>query len=99
MRAGRAAVDELQQQTVNLLSFQPVPKDQFDAQTAFNLLPSLGESAPLSLADIQVRIQRDLRAITGDRLPVPLLQVIQAPVFHGFTLSLFLDFREPVELE
>lgn len=96
---GRAAVDELQQQTISLLSFQPVPKDQFDAQTAFNLLPALGEAAPVSLADTQLRIQRDLRALCSDTLPIPLVQLIQAPVFHGFTVSLFLDFAEPVAVE
>lgn len=96
---GRAAVDELQQQTVSLLSFQPVPKDQFDAQSAFNLLPALGEAAPRSLADTQVRIQRDLLGLLGERVPAPLLQLIQAPVFHGFTISLFVDFTEPVAVE
>ena len=96
---GRAAVDELQQQTISLLSFQPVPKDQFDAQTAFNLLPALGEAAPYSLADTQLRIQRDLHALTADKVPAPLVQLIQAPVFHGFTASLFLDFTEAVTEE
>ena len=96
---GRAAVDELQQQTISLLSFQPVPKDQFDAQTAFNLLPALGEGAPDSLGDTQGRIERDLRALTAGKVPAPLLQLIQAPVFHGYTVSLFLDFTEPVAAE
>ncbi len=42
---GRAAMDELHQQTVNLLSFQELPKAVFDAQTAYNLLSGLGEGA------------------------------------------------------
>ena len=96
---GRAAVDELQQQTISLLSFQPVPKDQFDAQTAFNLLPALGEAALQSLRDTQQRIARDLHALTAGKVPTPLLQLIQAPVFHGFTVSLFLDFAEAVPAE
>ncbi len=40
---GRAAMDELHQQTVNLLSFQTLPREQYDAQVAFNLVPELGE--------------------------------------------------------
>ena len=96
---GRAAVDELQQQTISLMTFQPMPKEQFDAQAAFNLLPALGESAPQSLHAVQQRIHRDLRALTGEKVPAPLLQVIQAPVFHGFTLSMFLDFADPVKVE
>ncbi len=42
---GRSSMDELHQQTVNLLSFQSLPKEMYDAQVAFNLLPSLGEAA------------------------------------------------------
>ena len=34
---GRAAMDELHQQTVNLLSFQSLPRAVYDAQAAYNL--------------------------------------------------------------
>lgn len=46
---GRAAMDELHQQTVNLLSFQTLPREQYDAQVSFNLLPELGEAAKVKL--------------------------------------------------
>ena len=39
---GRTAMDELHQQTVNLLNFQPVPHGIYDAQIAFNLLGGMG---------------------------------------------------------
>ena len=96
---GRAAVDELQQQAVNLLSFQAVPRDEFDAQVAFNLLPALGESAKNSLKAVEQRILADLEALTGNRLPKPLVQVVQAPVYHGITASLFADCGEAVPLD
>ena len=35
-------MDELHQQTVNLLSFQSLPREQYDAQVSFNLLPVAG---------------------------------------------------------
>ena len=35
-------MDELHQQTVSLLSFQSIPREQYDAQVAFNLLPCAG---------------------------------------------------------
>jgi aspartate-semialdehyde dehydrogenase len=47
---GRAAMDELHQQTVNLLSFQGLPRAIYDAQAAYNLLSGLGETAKVSLA-------------------------------------------------
>lgn len=96
---GRAALDELQQQTVNLLSFQSVPREEFDAQVAFNLLPSLGEAAKAPIDLTEARIRRHLRVLAGNRLPDPLLQIIQAPVFHGFAVSLFIEFAQPVALQ
>ena len=96
---GRAAVDELQQQAVSLLSFQSVPRDEFDAQVAFNLLPALGESAKVPLEAIEKRITDDLRALSADTVPAPLLQVVQAPVFHGFTVSLFVELQQAVSPE
>ncbi|SEC32353.1 Asd/ArgC dimerization domain-containing protein [Terriglobus roseus] len=92
---GRAALDELQQQSINLLSFQAVPTEEFDAQVAFNLLPTLGEAARNPIAASEDRILRDLQALSAD-LPVPVLQLIQAPVFHGFGVSLFLEFDQPL---
>ena len=44
---GQKGMDELHEQTVNLLSFQPLPKNIFDAQVAFNMVARYGEhSAP-----------------------------------------------------
>ncbi len=43
-------MDELHQQTVNLLSFQTIPRATFDAQSAYNLLCGFGENAKASLA-------------------------------------------------
>jgi aspartate-semialdehyde dehydrogenase len=93
---GRAALDELQQQAVNLLSFQSVPKDEFDAQVAFNLLPSLGESSRNPLEATRERIVEDFRQVGGPSLPEPFVQLIQAPVFHGFAVSLFFEFEGAV---
>ena len=39
---GRAALDELHQQTVSLLSFQGIPRELYDTQAAYNLLAGLG---------------------------------------------------------
>ena len=55
---GRAGMDELHQQTVNLLSFQTLPRTIYDAQVAYNLLCGLGENAKASLLGIDARIRR-----------------------------------------
>ena len=55
---GRAAMDELHQQTVNLLSFQSIPRATFDAQAAYNLLCGFGENATVNLNAMEARIRR-----------------------------------------
>jgi aspartate-semialdehyde dehydrogenase len=58
-------MDELHQQTVNLLSFQQMPKDVFDSQVAFNLLPRFGSSRTgPSLEAIEHRVIDHYRRIT-----------------------------------
>ena len=95
---GRGAMDELHQQTVNLLNFQPVPRGVYDAQAAFNLLGGLGEEATASLSNVEARIRRQYEALTGGRDPELALQVIHAPVFHGHTFSIAIELERPVEI-
>ena len=42
---GQKGMDELHEQTVNLLSFQPLPKKVFDTQVAFNMVARYGEQS------------------------------------------------------
>jgi aspartate-semialdehyde dehydrogenase len=90
---GREAMDELHQQTVNLLSFQSLPKDQYDAQVAFNMLPVLGESSKVKLAAAEETIARHYAIIGGGSLPMLDLELIQAPVFHGYVGSVLLELE------
>ncbi len=97
---GKEGIDELQQQTVNLLSFQPLPKKIFDAQASFALLAELGKEAPVSIQDIEDRIERHLATLLErlEGVPMPSLRVIQAPVFHGYSFSFWVDFEEAPSL-
>jgi aspartate-semialdehyde dehydrogenase len=97
--SGRLAMDELHQQTVNLLSFQTLPREQYDAQVAFNLLPSLGEVAKVKLAATERRIREQYGEFCEGLLPALALQVIQAPVFHGYVLSMLVEVAQPATVE
>ena len=95
---GRAAMDELHQQTVSLLSFQGLPRAMYDAQSAYNLLCGLGESAAVNLGAAEARIRRHYAALGGARWPALALQVIHAPVFHGHTFSIAVELERDVEI-
>jgi aspartate-semialdehyde dehydrogenase len=60
---GTSGVEELQQQTVGLLSFKSMPKKIFDAQLSFNMLAQYGEDAPVALDFAELRIERHLATL------------------------------------
>ena len=95
---GRAAMDELHQQTVSLLSFQSLPRAIYDAQAAYNLLAGTGESSKVNLQEVAARIRRHYEVLTGGRGPALAVQVIHAPVFHGYTFSIAVELERPVEI-
>jgi aspartate-semialdehyde dehydrogenase len=95
---GRAAMDELHQQTVNLLSFQTIPKTTYDAQLAYNLLCGFGDSAKVNLGLADARIRRQYNALGAKQLPPLAIQTIAAPVFHGHSFSIFVEMERPVDL-
>lgn len=95
---GRGAMDELHQQTVNLLSFQSLPRAIYDAQTAYNLLSGFGENAKASLVSLETRIRRHYDTLGGGRWPTLGLQAIAAPVFHGHAFSIAIELERPLEI-
>jgi len=95
---GQKGMDELHEQTVNLLSFQPLPKRIFDTQVAFNLVNRYGEQSVPALASVQERIFRHYRQIAGQEAPQVSLLLVQAPIFHGHSFALCLQMREAADL-
>lgn len=92
---GQAGINELQKQAVALLSFKPLPKEVFDAQISFNMLPQYGSDAPLSLEEIEQKIDRHLASLLASSgAPMPSLRLIQVPVFHGYSISAWVEFEE-----
>jgi len=94
---GKAAMDELHQQTVSLLSFQTLPRAHYDAQAAYNLLAGLGEAASASLGAAEARIRRHYAALSNGGTELA-LQAIHAPVFHGHTFSIAIELERPVQI-
>jgi aspartate-semialdehyde dehydrogenase len=97
--SGRAAMDELHQQTVGLLSFQNLPKDIYDTQVAFNAVPAFGESAKVNLGESEARIRRHYALISAGRLPDVGIQLLHAPVFHGHGISLAVELDQSLQLD
>ncbi len=95
---GRRGMDELHEQTVNLLSFQQMPTEVFDSQIAFNILGRYGKESSRSLESIERRIAAHLRKLLGDQATVPSLMLLQAPVFHAHAFSIYIELEKNVSI-
>jgi aspartate-semialdehyde dehydrogenase len=96
---GQRGMDELHQQTVNLLSFQPLPKDVFDVQVAFNMVARYGQNSHPDLDSVEARVLRNYRKIAGETAPQPSVLLLQAPTFHGHALAVYLEMEKAPELQ
>ncbi|HEY6273732.1 MAG TPA: Asd/ArgC dimerization domain-containing protein [Terriglobales bacterium] len=96
---GRRGMDELHEQTVNLLSFQPMPTKVFGVQVAFNMVGRYGPMADPDLASVERRIQNHVHQLLGGKVPDPALLVVQAPVFHAHTFAVYLELEKAVSPE
>jgi aspartate-semialdehyde dehydrogenase len=95
---GRKGIDELQEQSVNLLSFQELPQEVFDARVGFNLIRRYGEKSVPALDSIEHRIVKHYAQIAGKDNVAPSVALLQAPVFHGYSFMIFLETNETVAL-
>jgi aspartate-semialdehyde dehydrogenase len=97
--AGRDGIEELETQTTQLLSFQSVGNQVFDAQAAFNLLPRYGAHSRQDLQRRLLEIRAEVSAAIGDPAEDAKISVnlIHAPVFYGITFNAYADLEERID--
>lgn len=96
---GPGAIEELESQIVKLLSFQPLPQVVFDAQVGFNTLSSFGPESGLKLENARARMEEEARSYLAGRAPEPAIALVQAPVFHSQTFTVYAEFTAVPALE
>jgi len=90
--AGQPGVDELEGQTTNLLSFRGIERQVFDTQVAFNLVARYGEGRNPPLHSVRDRLAATIQSYVGGRTVIPAVQMVQAPVFYGYSFAAYADF-------
>ncbi len=58
-----------------------------------------GDAAKIKLSDVALRIRGHYSALSGEGLPVLALQIVQAPVFHGYVASVLVELRDAATVE
>jgi aspartate-semialdehyde dehydrogenase len=100
---GKRGIAELHQQTTSLLAFKPLERDVFDAQLAFNMLAEYGAAAAAKLSSGEQRIERHIASLLSKQvadgtIPMPSLRLVQAPVFHAYSVSMWVQFQSPASV-
>lgn len=85
--AGKPGIEELESQTGQLLSFQSLGKQVFDAQVAYCMLDRFGPSSSQSLSGSLAAIRREVQAFLPPATESPAIQLLHAPVFYGATVA------------
>jgi aspartate-semialdehyde dehydrogenase len=93
---GEEGITELEGQTIKLLSFQPIPQQVFDTQVAFNLASRWGAGSHERLSEVRLAIAREVQRYLSERIPLPAVTVVQAPVFYGYAFSAWVEFGRAV---
>jgi len=96
---GQKGMDELHEQTVNLLSFQQMPKNIFDTQVAFNLVSRYGEHSVPALSTVESRVLKHYERIAGGQAILPSLLLVQAPIFHGHAFAIHVEIDRVADVE
>ncbi|MBZ5507451.1 MAG: segregation protein B [Acidobacteriia bacterium] len=96
---GRNGMDELHEQTINLLSFQQMPTSVFGSQVAFNMLDRYGLTSAHPLQVTERRIANHLGKLLGQHAPMPAITLVQAPVFHAHTFSIYLELAKGISAD
>ena len=92
---GEEGITELEGQTIKLLSFQPIPQLVFDTQVAFNLADRWGAGSAQKLSDARTAIAREVQRYLADRISLPAVTLVQAPVFYGHAFAAWAEFNNP----
>ncbi len=96
--AGRAGIEELQRQTVELMSGQSTEPAVFSQRIAFNALPQVGELvAEGGSRDEQHTVTALRRLLDLPDLPVSVTRV-RIPTFFGTAIALNIETDEPLSV-
>ncbi len=93
---GKKAMDELMQQTVDLLNFRPVQKNVYPHQIAFNCLPHIDKFLENGYTKEEMKLANETKKIMGDDSIRVTATTVRVPVFRCHSESLNIETEEKI---
>ncbi len=97
--AGKAGVTTLAGETARLLNAKGIEPSLFPQQTAFNVIPQLGELDAQGDALSELRLINEVRRLLNDPSIIVSSTQVVVPMFYGCAQAVHLQTHYPVDLE
>jgi aspartate-semialdehyde dehydrogenase len=93
---GRKAIEELANQTANLLNGKPVQTSVYPKQIAFNVLPHIDVFQENGYTKEEMKMVWETRKILGDDSVQVNPTAVRVPVFYGHSEAVHIETREKI---
>ncbi|MBI4824042.1 MAG: aspartate-semialdehyde dehydrogenase [Nitrospirae bacterium] len=91
---GKKAMDELLEQTKDILGFKPVRCNVYPHQIAFNILPHIDKFLPNGYTKEEMKMVNETRKIMGDETIKVTATTVRVPVFRCHSESLNIETQK-----
>ena len=98
-QGGKAALEDLGQQTARLLNFQEASPGFFEKQLAFNLIPSIGDITDKGETTTEGVIINQLARLFVMPQPAIDVTMMWAPVFYGDVVTVSLQTQDTIDMQ
>ena len=96
--AGKAAMDELFQETKSLIEQHSYLRQHFKRQIAFNVIPQVGNILEDGYSQEEIKIIKEIKKIVSADINVT-ATAVRVPVMIGHSISLSLELNHPFTLD
>ncbi|WP_333653383.1 aspartate-semialdehyde dehydrogenase [Dissulfurispira sp.] len=93
---GKKAIDELLQQTTDMLNFREIQKNVYPHQIAFNVLPHIDKFLENGYTKEEMKMVNETKKIMGDTSIRVTATTVRVPVFRGHSESVNIETEKKI---
>jgi aspartate-semialdehyde dehydrogenase len=93
-----AGIEELAEQSYALLSSSSINRKVFSEQIAFNFLPGVEKPEEDGFSNKEKQIVQEIKRVLGGKTFPFSLSLVQAPVFHVYSIMIYIELSQRVAL-
>jgi aspartate-semialdehyde dehydrogenase len=96
---GAKAIEELRRQVSQIVSGQPVTREVYPHQIAFNVLPQVDSFLPSGYTKEEMKMQNEGRKIMHHPTFLASVTCVRVPVYRAHSVAVTAEFEKPVTVD